>query len=593
MYLPEAIGIMGSDRISNKAEAGRGLVAVDKEIVAMSRSLNKVALIPMLLCLEDAINNFEIQVLKHDRVYEVYDNIPELRFAIVQFIREWYKIVDDSIASILNNGFSAPSRFTRMPLMGFGICFNKSLDKCIELFINLGYIEKNETVFCKPRVFLNKFDGQMIIGLKTRLRKYIRNMDRIFRLRNLFFRKGLLVSMLYILPEGASLEFDETGLMKTNLPEGTTAMSVFEQRSITPRLLETYTFVYDWNSHFREVGTETLQSVNIGKNKNNLDYLKKEDEEIFQSYNLMRNYPETFREEYGIDLKSFFYIISQIVYLCYPRPHTIGAWTRDELVKEERLRGYQSEDINATLMLLSRNTQSDKNYVGFISLDGKIYTSFRRLCMARIILLEKCFGEVYENDLKGRNFEEACRKLLVDREFSTLPDRVDVHEPMLPPEVTSFLWGKEKRRSDIDVISCKGNKIIVLECKEIKSSKLEKRQVAQFKKYLIEHYYKTKWICANLEKFNVYAGGEIYDKLCIDTRQPIYLFPILVTNLLVILDEIRETPLITYTELQEAITSCDFRIEDGGQTSGSLEITVKGRKIGLPWLLKCETKTVL
>ena len=48
-------------------------------------------------------------------------------------------------------------------------------------------------------------------------------------------------------------------------------------------------------------------------------------------------------------------------------------------------------------------------------------------------------------------------KLLNGYGFNTLSSRVDVFEPMLPLEICQRLWGKQKTRTDIDVLACLEN----------------------------------------------------------------------------------------------------------------------------------------
>lgn len=574
-------------RATTKAEAGRHLALIQKEIFDTSSKLNCMELIPLLLRLEDAINNLEISCLKSVRVDKEFSQEQDLRFSAARFISEWYEVINDCIIEISDNGFCMPPKTTELPEFCFGICFEENLDDYLLELHEKGDFDKNDLIIRKPRMFLNKIPGWFFIAVRGSFNKHVEdNINLILNLRDLLYKKGLLETMIYISPDGTEVEFDNnTGMRKITLPKGVSAKTVLEQQGLTPRLIETYTRVYDWNSYFREVATESMKSASLGRGEKNLESLEKEDDEIYGAYSSIKDYPQTFEEFYGIKLENFFYIISEIVYMCYDKTHTVGWWEYSDLLKETKLNNkFNPELINQTIQLLSGPSKCKKRYDAFIILNGNLLTSFRRLSIARIILLEKCFSEVLNNDLKGKSFEEACRKLLRDEGLKTLSERVDILEPVISPTTSYSLWGKQKQKTDIDVVSSQDNNLLIIECKEIKSPKLKLRQRKQFQKYLIEHFFKTQWILNNFKKFEACVGNDLGDLLSIDEGRPLYLFPILVTNRLVDIEGIKGTPLITYLELKEIISSKEPRVKGSLETSGTLEFGVSGRKISLPWM---------
>lgn len=577
---------MGHFIATSKAEAGRKLASINEEIASFSKKLNCLDYIPLLLCLEDAINNFETSFLQAVMINEKFKDNKDLRLSISQFITEWYQIINELINEISDNGICLPSTVGELPKFGFGICLQKNLEDYLRELYEEKQIKKTDFIFSKPRLFLNKIPGWMVFSYNEEAHAHIEDkINKIFELRDLFYQKGLLETMIYVLPDGAKVEFDDTGLRKITLPEGLTVQSIWEEQGITPRMIETFTRVFDWNSFFRDTAIESLKTLELGKGKNNIENLKKEDEEIFNAYYTMENYIDTFYDFYEIEFEVFFNIISDIIYLCYNNIHTVGHWIYSEFFEEDVIKNeYNSDDLNKVIQLLSDPTKTTNRYDGLTIINRNIFTSFRRLSTAKIILLEKCFGEVYNNDLKGKIFEEACRKLLADKELKTFSDRINILEPTLPPEVSYELWGKQKQKTDIDVISSLNNNILIIECKEIKSIELKPKQIKQFKKYLIEHYYKTKWIASNLKKFERYMGAEITTILKIDIDKTIYIFPILVTNLLVNIEEMRVTPLITYLELEKVVSLKEWNLKNSDENSGSTELEINGRKISLPWL---------
>lgn len=577
---------LGSFKARNKEEAGRMLGVVEKEIADITSKLNGKDLIPLLLHLEDAVNNLEIACQKRIIVDKEFQGKEELLLALNIFVAEWFQIINYCIIEISENGTLIPPKIAKLPKFMFGVHFQQDLDDQLLALHKKGELDDNDVIYRKPRLFLNRIPGWFFIAVRGEGGDYLKKcITAVLDLRDLFYKKGLLEAMIYVSPNGTQVEFDDnTGLRKITLPKSVTAESVYEQQGLTPRLLETYTSVFDWNSYFREIAIKSLEISELGKGEQNLKNLKKEDDEIYKAYSSMQNFPETFSQFYGMELKQFFYIISEIIYLCYDNDHTLGWWSYPDLLREKRLtRKFSPKLIRNAVQLLSTVSRHKKRYDGFVVLDSDILTNFKRLYTARMILLEKCFSEAFDNDLKGKTFEQACRKLLSDNGWATLPKRVEILEPMIPPEVSYSLWGKQKQRTDIDVVSSQGNCVLTIECKEIKSSKLKLRQKKQFKKYLIEHFFKSKWVLNNLKKFGSYVGNNLYRSLSIDEKRLVYLFPLLVTNILVDIEGISETPLITYVELSNIVSSKELHIESEGKTSGVLELAVNGRKIGLPW----------
>ena len=530
------------------------------------------------------MNNFEIMCQRSIVIDETNQNHEEFVLSMYQFVSEWYKVLNQLLLLKLDESKHLSPRINRFPQFSFGVCIQEDIDDYLLKLHKEGKLDAEDLVMKKPRLFLNRYPGWFFITVRGKITKCVENsIHSILELRDLFYKKGLLETMLYISPEGTTVEFDDsTGMRKITLPNGTTVESVLEKEGITARKIETYTVVFDWNSFFREMATETLKSVPIGKGEENLGNLKKEDEEIYRAYSCIKDYSVTFREFYGIELEAFFNIISEITYMCYNNIHTIGCWKYPNLLKEKVLTKFSPQDIERAVQLLSESPKSEKTYDGFVPLDDNVLTNFRRLGVSRTILLEKCFGEVFNNDLKGKAFEEACRQMLREARLRTLPERIQIAEPTVPTEIAFTLWGRQKQKTDIDVVSSQNNRILVIECKEIKTSNLESRKQKQFKKYVVEHFHKINWIRSNFEKFESYAGTD-FDQLSIDKRRPVYLFPLVVTNRLVTLDGIIETPLITYLELKKIVSSINRTISQDEQ-SGVLEFKIGVRRITLPWV---------
>ena len=153
---------------------------------------------------------------------------------------------------------------------------------------------------------------------------------------------------------------------------------------------------------------------------------------------------------------------------------------------------------------------------------------------------------------------------------------------LLSRRKSQFLCGENKNRTDIDVLSSGENNIFVIECKELKAGGPELRTQNQFKKYVTELAYKAKWVSQRFDKFKEYVGNELWDSLHIDPKLPIHLVPIVVTNHLVTIEEMKNAPLITFLELK-SILSMDLTIDSSDEV-GLKEIEIGDRKINILWL---------
>ena len=71
------------------------------------------------------------------------------------------------------------------------------------------------------------------------------------------------------------------------------------------------------------------------------------------------------------------------------------------------------------------NLNGDNDFYGMIVVGGKLFSTFERLTESALFTLDNCFDELYENDLKGKTFENASRKIL-KRGLNVLPRSVEI-----------------------------------------------------------------------------------------------------------------------------------------------------------------------
>jgi hypothetical protein len=318
----------------NKEEVGRKLTHVNKEIQATASKLNKSVCIPMLLCLEDAVENSQLDVLKQNLADASLNNVGEIHFLINMFLAEFYRQISDSILSIKANGFSGATEITALPILSFGMYADQSFRDYLQELTEQGKIErideKNDVVY-HTELALDQHQGGFVIILRKGSRKHKDSFTKILALRELFWQKYRLEKMLD-LPEGTKVEFDESGMLRRILPQDMTLELISEQTDSGLRFLETNAFVPDWNSDYADAWLDTLKSTLL-KDKINSAHLSKEEKEIRRSYEAMRGYSKTFERLFGIGYTCFSNVVSETIRLCYNNPHTIGVWDFFELSK--------------------------------------------------------------------------------------------------------------------------------------------------------------------------------------------------------------------------------------------------------------------
>lgn len=574
-------------KATSKAEAARKLASIKKEILNQAQKFNSRKTIPLLLCLEDAVNNLEIELCRTRRIDKL--SHPEINLALDNFILEWYGIINEMIVHIADRGFYDASTKIELADIQFAAFMGQKHEQDQDLRTVLNELRADgqigQKVFLRgqPRLFLNKIPGSFCFILRDDVSKHIKqNLDKILRFREMFCQKGLLETMIHRTPEGTKVVFGANGLMLIAYPEDFAVESILEKIGLTPRSIEAHSSVREWNSHFSDVAIETMKSLESGKGQRNLNNLKRELHEIYEAYHSMKDYPETFKELYCVDMETFFGVTFELDCMCYENVHTVGVLNLSKLLTMEKLRkAYGLKNVRKVIQLLYDPTKSMGRRDGLIILGDTVMTNFKRLGITRLALLNKCFNEVYDNNLKGQAFEDACRKMLREKGLKTVPERVEISEPILPLEISVSLWDKQKVKTDIDVIACSNNNVLIIECKEIKWHLPRLREQNQFKKYLIEHLHRVKWISFNLEKFENYVGHGHWLSSAINQDQPVYLFPLLVSNIVVDADEFKKAPIVTFLELKDMVSK--EWIVKGASGSGELEMGIGGRVAKLPW----------
>lgn len=571
---------MDSYKIATKAEAGKTLGVVNRDINVQASKFNGKRALPFLMCLDDAVDNLHNELQRSQLTGSNLQITPELLLDLLQFVMGFHLTIDDMTKAICQNGFWEPTTKIELPTMAFGVCIEEDLDKHLSTLYQEKKIGKKSIVFHRRHMFLNRLSGYFYIVLEQGHSKHaLGTLERIMLLRDLFYKKGLLEAMIHVLPEGSEIEFGKDNLMKVTYPEGVTSESIYEGVGLSLSSMRGTTGTAEWNSYLHEIGLENLR-LGAEKGNKNMAYLRKESLEIYKAYCSMPAFRDYFKRLYKVDIEQFSLVLPALMDNCYGNIHTVGVWQQDELLKKMRSIGkFNAGELVTLTNLLSSHTSE---FQGLMKMGDCFLTNFRRLALSELSILDTCFNEFYDKNLKGKAFEEATRNLFRGKGLKTVSKSVEIFEPVLPADISLLLWGKRKQRTDIDAIAARKNQIVIVECKQVKGGrKHELHELHQFKKYVVELYYKTQWILSNFDKFKEYVGNTEWQNLDVQEDSRNYLFPLVVTNKAIEVKGERIFSVVTYKELKE-ILQCEWCIESEKE-AGTVELETESRNIHLQW----------
>ena len=284
--------------VKTKAEAVKKLGLVKQEFLELSSNLNCRRLIPMLLCLEDAVSNIAKDVIAAHRIDNHFKESPELYESFIEFLLQWFYAIDEIIIAALENGFDDPTTKIELPSIIFGIYLDRTSEEYVEAdfqqylreMLKEGKIPKNSKLFLKREVdFLPgtaKTAGYYCLILNSDASKHIvANMNRIIKLRDLYVQESWLSAMIYNFPNGVEAEFDDKGLgpVKIGYPKDFNYADLSNRNGLSTRFLDANFGVYEWNSNLLEVSTNNLK-VNPQKGPENLADLRAEWQEVNKAY---------------------------------------------------------------------------------------------------------------------------------------------------------------------------------------------------------------------------------------------------------------------------------------------------------------------
>lgn len=545
-----------------KEEAVRRLPIVEKEIHELAEKINISDGIICLLCFEDVVENAHFNILsdivssKGEAPGVIPQKINRERMALIRYVMQQFYLINSAIAELHKFGKRNPSQLLKIPELAFWIGINYSREEALNVCRETGLIKSGDHYSGADIHFIAGMDGIRILIVRNAYPYAISILDALVKLIAKLLLREILQSCIKLNLELIFYRGQEVPDIK--LPKDITPEWVFEKEGYTTRMLTASDYhTFEWTSDFKEVSARNVRILSQGKTPENLKLLEQERQEIFRGYLQFPNFDKTFRETYGYSAKSLKVMVKALELTALGRAHPVvrDSWRRFivKIAKKVDLPKPSVETILRSLTYDGDNMLADSAIIAF---DHEIAYNFHRLSVAVRMRLEKCFREAYDNNMKGKVFEEKCRELLKSKGFVVFPQRIVLEEEFLPKDVSNELWGHIKRSTDLDGLGNKENLILLLECKEKKpSTKRVVRLKNLFQKFSVELYYKAKWICENKRKLEHYMGGELASCLSVSKDNPSFIIPLVVCNFLV--SDVRSdySPIITYPELRRISTS--------------------------------------
>lgn len=558
-------------KTNNKGEAARELTRLGEQIESSYANFNIIRAVPTILCLEDALGTLSNENERHKR-----ENQPDpRRLGVAHFTLELRQMLDTMLTGIMSKGFLDCSTKILPIGINFGVSVEHEYQTDIKNFTNQlreqKIIGKKCIIRVQERQFLG-YPGAIFVILDGEIdKKIVQTIDNIFQLRQLMHKKGLLETMVHLAPNGTEVDFNEKSA-SLKYPKEFTFETIYQKIGLSHRMIENYTHITGWNSNLPERVETTFKTISQGKTKTNFDNLKLERSEIFRTYNDLIGFPKLFQCTYDLSLTTFFDIVDGLIVECYPNDNTLGVWKINTLPQKESLRKHKFGDIEKTVIGLSK-------FRGMFLINGTIFTTFERITASALSVLDNCIDVLYENDLKGKAFEKATKEMLEKHGLIVFPKSIEIFEPIIPKEVSLQLWGREKNRTDLDVIAMKNNALLFIECKDSKFDKSILKQGNKFRNYVVEQYYRVKWISENFPTFSSYVQNQT-NFLKIDLSQKLLLFPLVVSNTLVNEENFEGAPLVSFSELKDLV---QLNWDLTNNESKELQIQIDGRLHRFPW----------
>jgi len=548
--------------ISNKEEAGRYGNKIDEEIGKLLGTLPIVDGVVTALSVDDAIDNLRIQLLRSielDKTVQSFvQKAPNWLPATHAQLDLWFVVCDDIIRRVITGGSRQLTNTYETPKINSGLNFNLSMESFIELLYSEGKVVGDDIiVFAKYSLFQSVFPFNLVLVLeKGKNSPILPTVHTFFELRELLTRK-ISIDTYLKLPNGrATVAFDSTGFIHIEQDEHREFDKFVLRRLYSPRDLLCVPAIREWRSEFRSKAVKTLKNLST-KGDRNLEFLQEEFAEIERSYMTIPGFQETFEHRYGVTLYAFLKMIKNIQLLSYDKRHTVLKVPTHKFKKsigKGAQIGTKQVKRFVDLFTFPRNVSYGTPALLY-EWNGFIFTNFRRIHMGALFVVEDCFYDYCEANIKGEIFEGLVRDTIKKYDWHTVEENIEVNAEYMPRDLSLALFNKVKKRTDIDVLGRRKNALIVIECKEIKWDRLTRRKTRMinlFRKYEAETFYKVRWVASEYIKFLNMLSLEQRNSLNLFDSNPSVAIALLVSNIPVI--DLDGTPItVTPTELEQIL----------------------------------------
>ncbi len=327
---------------------------------------------------------------------------------------------------------------------------------------------------------------------------------------------------------------------------------ILSKEKMHPRFLDSspYSFPMYKTEHV-ELGKKTLLSTRLKAEVPLQKDLRRQ--EIMSFYNeflSLPEFPEKFKTKFGVPLKDFSNIVFALRELALKYDTAVCHFTKQRLIiKVKKLCKCSRQNIEKVIDLLTWEN-ADKTREKPIFTNGMDYFySCSMISMPSEALVNLVFDEYNDGNFQGLEFEKECRRIFEKDSSFVFNNRLKINKQILSDEVSLNLFGRIKRRTDIDVIGSKNKFLFVLECKSEHPhfKKNLERQLNRFEKYYSELLHKSEWIANNYNGFVHIAQSQD----CIIPNNVEFIIPFLVTSF--VSTEREEVLVVTPSELDQVI----------------------------------------
>src|SRR6185312_13130082 len=490
-----------------------------EELSNIFKTINHYEAFRTLLCLLDIFTDVQIKMKKailtigsDEKSLRLYNN----NFLHLQIIYTLIDFVLGIAPSFQPKLYATPrmetfvmeSRYPDFPGSDDQIALNYDLEESEVIYWGFN-LQGDSTYYRRYFIIKNAKDLNEISPVKESI-----------RLIQVYWR--LLVARS-ALTQNSHFEIDSDGKLKFfTLPNNLSQKPIMQQRDIS---VETFLFP-NWNMEVVETHAKTLDTLdNQIENRQNVLNEFKVKKSAFES---LPNFSNIFFEYYKIPFDDYYSIITEICMLAYDRiSDRVIRLPRVSLIKQiKRHSGkakVQIEKILDDFTWKKGETIFDK----FVIFDGNYYTySWDTALYSTELPMQHCFEKLFNNDPKGKHYEEECRKIFRTNSLFVCDGRLLIQKQIVPNNFFTKYKIKIKKETDLDVIGSKLDILFIIECKEKKRTINITNVYNELKKNYNELLWKAKWIAEHREEFVKIVKEHNYEIPDFN-----YIVPLLVTNI--------------------------------------------------------------